>query len=131
MTELKKLTKIALIAYAIVTLLYGILLTFLLDIFLTPMTGWTNPLHPRNFGAICLLSSLFAIIVFRKNNWEESKLIFVFMFSFFIPVLIIELGLLPILIPTLSEAAISQTILDTILVVILLSLGVVSYLKQK
>ena len=81
MTEIKKLTKISLVVLGIITFLYGMLTTFLLDIFLTPMTGWINPLHPRLFGALCFMYTIFVVIALRQNEWEKIKLLFAFMFG--------------------------------------------------
>ena len=131
MTEIKKITKITLVAYAIVNFLFGILLLFLTDLFLNPMTGWTNPLSPRNIGGIFLLSAIFAVILLRKKEWEEIKLIYAFMFSFFIMTIPIELIVVVVYASTLNAATISQNIMDIIIMSILFILGVYSYIKQE
>ena len=131
MTEIKKITKIALVANAIVTFIFSILLIFLVELFITPLTGWTNPLSPRNFGGICLLSAIFSIILLRKKEWEEIKLTFAFIFSFFLLTIPIELIVTVVYAPTLSAAAISQSILNQILMCSLLTLGILSYIKQE
>ena len=130
-TEIKKLTKISLVVIGIVTFMFGILLIFLLDIFLTPLTGWTNPMHPRSFGGICLLSAIFAVILLRKKEWEEIKLLYAFIVSMFIPSITIELYVLVVYGSTFSAAAISQVFLDQILMFVMLALGVISYYKQE
>lgn len=131
MTEIKKITKIALVYNAIVTFLFAILLIFLTELFITPLTGWTNPLSPRNFGGLCLLSAIFSVILIRKKEWEEIKLTYAFIFSFFIMTIPIELIVMGVLGPTLSAAAISQSILNQILMISIFTLGVVSYYKQE
>jgi hypothetical protein len=131
MTEIKKITKITLVAYAIVNFLFGILLLFLTDLFLNPLTGWTNPLSPRNIGGIFLLSAIFAVILLRKKEWEEIKLIYAFMFSFFIMTIPIELIVVVVYASTLNAATISQNIMDIIIMSILFILGVYSYIKQE
>ncbi|MHA1191485.1 MAG: hypothetical protein ACTSP9_04220 [Promethearchaeota archaeon] len=131
MTEIKKMTKITLVVYAIVNFLFGILLVFLNDLILAPLTGWTNPLSPRNIGGIFLLSAIFAVIILRKKEWEEIKLIYTFMFSFFIVTIPIELILLIVLGSTYSAAYFSQSIMDIIIMSILFILGVFSYIKQE
>jgi len=84
MTEIKKLTKISLVVDAIIWLIFGILLLFLTDMLTVDLTGWTNPLHPRAFGAICLISAVFAVIMLRKKEWEEIKMTFMyFVFQLF------------------------------------------------
>ncbi len=131
MTEIKKITKISLIALSIVYFIFGILLVFLLDFFITPLTGWTNPLSPRNFGGILFLGSFFAVILLRKKEWEEIKLTYTFLFSFFIATIPIELIVTIVYSSTLSAAAIGQTILNEIIMCSLFALGVYSYIKQK
>jgi len=131
MSEIKKITKIALVYNAIVTFLFAILLIFLTEIFITLLTGWTNPLSPRNFGGLCLLSAIFSVILLRKKEWEEIKLTYAFIFSFFIMTIPIELIVTIVYGPTLSAAAISQSILNQILMISIFILGVFSYYKQE
>ena len=131
MTEIKKITKIALVANAIVTFMFSILLMFLLDMIVTPMYGWTNPLSPRNFGGICLLSAIFSVILLRKKEWEEIKLTFAFIFSFFLLTIPIELVVTSVYASTYSAAGISQSIMNEVLMCSLLVLGVFSYYKQE
>ncbi len=131
MTEIKKITKIALVANGIVTFIFAILLIFLTDLFITPLTGWTNPLSPRNFGGLCLLSTIFSVILLRKKEWEDIKLTFALIFSFFIMTIPIELIVMIAISSTLTAAAIFQSILNQILMISLLVLGVYSYIKQE
>ena len=67
MTEIKNFTKISLIVLAIVTFIFGVNLTFLYDVTMNP-EDFTNPYFPRFWGGLCFLTSLFAIILFRKKN---------------------------------------------------------------
>lgn len=73
MTEIQKITKISLIVYIIVTFLYGILNVLLAEIYVYAIFPTFDPFHVRFFGGICFLSSIFAFIVLRKNEWEEIK----------------------------------------------------------
>ena len=131
MTEIKKITKISLILLSIVYILFGILLIFLLEAFLGALTGWTNPLSPRNFGGVLLIGAVFAIIFLRKKEWEEIKLTYALLFSFFIMTIPIELIVMIVYSSTVPAAAISQTIMNEIIMCSLFTLGIVSYLKQK
>jgi hypothetical protein len=106
------------------------MLVFLWDLILNT-EGWTNPLHPRAFGGLCFLGSIFAIVMLRKKEWQEIKLTYMFLFSWFIPVILVELVLAVILGPTLLPQTISQMILDQILMWTMLLLGIVSYIKQR
>ena len=53
MTEIKKLTKIALIVDAIIFFIFGVNLTFLYDMTMNP-EGFTNPYFPRFWGGTLL-----------------------------------------------------------------------------
>ncbi|MDX1798459.1 MAG: hypothetical protein R3255_07410, partial [Candidatus Lokiarchaeia archaeon] len=75
MAEIKKLTKITLVVDTIIWFLFGVMLTFLYDMTLNP-EGWTNPYLPRLFGGVNLISAIFAILMLRKKEWEEIKLLF-------------------------------------------------------
>jgi hypothetical protein len=130
MTEIKKLTKIALIVFAIVFFIFGVNLTFLYDMIMNP-EGWTNPYFPRFWGGLCFLSSLFAIVMLRKKEWEEIKLTFAYLLGTIIPTLIIEVVVLAVLGPTFGSQAILLGSGTITLESVLLLLGIVSYIKQR
>lgn len=130
MTEIKKLTKISLIVDAIVFFLFGTLITFLYDMTLNS-EGWTNPYMPRFFGGILLVSTIIAILMFRKKEWEEIKMGFVYLLGVFIPVLVTEVAVLAILGSTLGALTIQQGIMNIIIEASLFTLGIVSYIKQR
>jgi hypothetical protein len=130
MTEIKKLTKIVLIADAIIWFIFGILITFLYDMTLNS-EGWTNPYMPRFFGGILLISTIIAILALRKKEWEEIKLTFVYFLGLFIPVLITEVAVLAILGSTLGALTIQQGTMTIIIESTLFTLGILSYIKQR
>ena len=129
MTEIKKLTKIVLMVYAIIWFIFGVMLTFLYDMALNP-EGFTNP-YIRFFGGVNFLSAIFAILMLRKKEWEEIKLTFEYLLGLFIPTLIIEIAVLAILGPTFGASAIQLGSSTIILESVLLTLGIVSYIKQR
>ena len=129
MTEIKKLTKIVLIVDAILWFILGILLIFLFDITMNP-EGWTNPYLPRLFGGVNLVSAIFAILMLRKNEWEEIKLTFEYFIGLLISTLILEATVLAILSPTFQAATILHSF-DITIEAVLLTLGIVSYIKQR
>jgi hypothetical protein len=131
MTEIKKLTKISLIIYTIVTFLYGILNVFLTEIFVIPTSGFNDPFHTRAFGGICFLSSIFAFILLRKNEWEEIKVMYSYLFGLFIPTILLNIINFAIYFPVLIPGAISTLIMGLILMLILFTLGIVSYIQQR
>jgi hypothetical protein len=129
MTEIKKITKISLLAYGIVNILYGPMgIFFPAPLFIPPTT---NPFNVRYNGAVLLGIAIFAfLILIRKGReWENIKLIYEFLYYLLIAMIILEPTRL--LFPTPTPMMISQTIMDMIIMSILLVLGVYSYFKQR
>jgi len=130
MTEIKKLTKIVLVVYAIIWFIFGTLLTFLYDMALNP-EGWTNPYFPRMFGGVNFLSAIFAILLLRKKEWEEIKLTFAIFIGILTSTLIIEVAVLATFGSTFGALIFQQGLSTIILESVLLTLGIVSYIKQR
>lgn len=130
MTEIKKLTKIALIVDAVIFLIFGTMQVFLYDMTLN-YEGWTNPFHVRAFGGILYIAALFAVIMLRKNEWEEIKLAYIFLFSLCFPVIIVEAAILAVLGSTFMAATVSQMIFDLIINAAKNTLSIVAYIKQR
>ncbi len=130
MTEIKKLTKIALIVDAIIWFIFGVMLVFLYDMTLN-YEGWTNPLHVRAFGGICFVAFLFVIIMLRKKEWEEIKLLFICLISMCISVIIVEATVLAMFASTFMAATVSQMIFDLIINAAKNILSIVAYIKQR
>jgi len=135
MTEIKKITKISILAYAIVSLIFAVLLLFFLDFFLTMlnMPTWQNPVHTRMFGGALLIVVIFALLVLLHKDWDWEKIKFGYelMYLWIAINIIMEGSVLAIYSPVLSTQAVSQIILDIILMLVLLGLGVYSYIKQR
>ncbi|MFX1572276.1 MAG: hypothetical protein ACFFB0_05970 [Promethearchaeota archaeon] len=135
MTEIKKITKISILVYGIVCLVFAIYLIFFLDIFLAvvDMPEWQNPYHPRMFGGAMLVVVLFALLVFFKKDWEREKikLGYELLYFWLIINIIMESSLLAIYVSELSLGALFENILDIIIMAILLVLGVYAYIKQR
>ncbi len=135
MTEIKKITKISILAYAIVCLAFAVLLIFFLDfwIVMVNMPTWLNQFHPRGFGGALLIVVLFALLVlFNKDwDWEKIKVAYMVLYSWLPINIFLEVSLTAIYFPTLSIELISQIIMDVILMSSLLVLGIYSYMKQK
>jgi len=129
MTEIKKLTKIVLVGYAIIWFIFGTLLTFLYDMALNP-EGWTNP-YLRMFGGVNYISAIFAILMLRKKEWEEIKLTFAYLLGILISTLIIEVAVLAVLGSTFGASQIQLGSSTIILESVLLTLGIVTYIKQR
>ena len=129
MTEIKKLTKIALIVDAVIFLIFGTMQVFLYDMTLN-YEGWTDPFHVRAFGGILYVAAFYAVIMLLKKDWEEIKLAYLFLFSLCVPVIIVEAALLAVLGSTFMAATVSQMIFDLIIICAKLALGIVAYLRQ-
>lgn len=132
MSELKTITKISLIAYGVVSLLNAFMNIFLLESYINPITGWNNPLHPRQWGGTLLGIAIFTFLaVIRKKEWEKIKFAYAFLYYLIVMNLILEGLVTIILASSLAPAAINQALLDSILMSVLLILGIYSYFKQK
>ncbi|MHA2123199.1 MAG: hypothetical protein ACW990_18530, partial [Promethearchaeota archaeon] len=133
MTEIKKITKISILAYGIVSLIFAVLLIFFLDMFLAMqnMPTWQNPAHPRMFGGALIIVVIFAVLVLIHKgwDWEKIKLAYEIMYLWIVINIIMEGSLLAIYSTVLSSAALTQLIMDLIIMSILLVLGVYSYIK--
>jgi hypothetical protein len=133
MTEIKKITKISIAAYAIVCLIFAIMLIFFLDAWRTMvnMPTWLNEFHPRGFGGALLVVVFFAILVFvnKSWDWEKIKVAYVVMYAWLPINITIEATL--VVITPISNELLSQGIMDIIIMSILLALGIYSYLKQE
>ncbi|MHA1460698.1 MAG: hypothetical protein ACTSO8_04375 [Promethearchaeota archaeon] len=130
MTEIKKFTKIVLIVDVIMWFLFGTLLTFLYDMTMNP-EGWTNPYLPRMFGGVNFLSAIFAILMLRKKEWEEIKLTFEYFIGLLLFTLIIEVTVFATLYSTFGALFQAMGLFPITVEVVLLLLGIVSYIKQR
>jgi len=135
MTEIKKFTKISILAYGIVCLIFAVMLIFFLDLWLLAvnMPTWLNEFHPRGFGGALLVVVIFAILVLVNKDWdwEKIKVAYVVVYTWLPINIIMEVSVTAIFLPTLSNELVSQIIMDIILMSILLVLGVYSYIKQR
>ena len=83
------------------------------------------------FGGVNLISAIFAIIMLRKNQWEEIKLTFGYFIGILISTLIIELTVYVTMYSTFGALWRSQGLFPITVEAILLILGIVSYIKQR
>ena len=126
MTEIKKITKISILAYGIVCLIFAVMLIFFLDL-------WLNEFHPRGFGGALLVVVAFAILVlFNKDwDWEKIKVAYLVVYLWLPINIIMEVSIAALYASTISSELLSQTFMDLILMSVLLVLGVFSYYKQE
>ena len=135
MTEIKKITKISILAYGIVCLIFAVMLIFFLDFWIAAvnMPTWLNQFHPRGFGGALLVVVIFALLVLINKDWDWEKIKFGYELMYlWLPInIIMEVSVSALYAPTLSNELLSQLIMDVILMSILLVLGVYSYIKQR
>jgi len=131
MTEILRITKVSLLAYGIVSLLYGCLAIFFLDM-MEPVLGPSDPFQPRLFGGVLLVIAFYTFLVtFKKDwGWEHVKFGYLILYSLIISTIIMEGSVTVLLFSTLSAEGVSMHIFDLIIMPILLILGIYSYRKQ-
>ena len=97
------------------------------------MPGWGNPYHPRMFGGTLVVVVIFALLVLLNKDWDWEKIKFAYVLMYlWVPInIIMEGSLLAIYGPILSTAAITQNIMDIVIMSVLGVLGVYSYIKQR
>ncbi|MFW9806678.1 MAG: hypothetical protein ACFFFK_08120, partial [Candidatus Thorarchaeota archaeon] len=69
MTEIRNITKVSLLCYAIVCLLYGVLAVFfpgMMETILGPM----DPFQPKLFSGVLFVIAIFAFLIIFKKDWE-------------------------------------------------------------
>jgi len=132
MTEVKMLTKIALLAYGIVCLLFGVMVIFMTATFLDPiLPGWeVNEFHPRVLGGFLVVIGFFDILMIlnKKWEWDHIKVAYMALFAFIVPMIIGQILSLVLLSP--NAAFIGEMMFEIPLEAFLLTLGIVGYLKQ-
>ena len=133
MSEILKITRISLIMYTLGGLIFGVLYLFLTDIYLYTLADWpfVDPYYPRAFGGTLLVLGIFACLGYFKKEWEHLKLTYELSQTWLIVVLILNILELVFLSPTLSILALTNTIINTIIVIFFLVIGIYCYLKQK
>ncbi len=134
MTEIKKLTKIAILAYGGVSLIFGIMLVFLTDVLIASlnMPTWQNPVHPRMFGGALFIVVIFTLLVLLHKDWDWEKIKFAYEILYlWIPInIIVEASSLAMLSSVISPAATMQTVMDVTIMSLLGILGLFAYIKQ-
>jgi hypothetical protein len=132
MTEVKMLSKIALLAYGIVCLLFGFMLIFIAETFLAALIpGWEiNVFHPKVLGGFLVVIGFFDILMIlnKKWEWDHIKVAYMALFAFIIPMIIGQILAVALLSPT--AAFVGEMMLEIPLESALLILGIIGYLKQ-
>ena len=132
MSELQKITKYSLYVYTAGGLFFAFLYLVLTDIYIIVMSDWpyNDPYYPRAFGATLLVLAIAALLGSFKKEWEEVKLTHELSQMWIIVTLFLNIAELAFLSPVLSITAISNTIINTIILILFLVMGVYCYLQQ-
>lgn len=131
MTEIRNITKVSLLLYGIVCVLYGALAVFFPSM-MESMLGPMDPFQPRLFSGVLFVIAIYAfLIIFKKDwDWEFVKFGYLVLYSLLVSTIIMEGSVTAMLFSTLSAAAISMHAFDLVIMPVLLILGVYSYMKQ-
>ena len=132
MTEVKMFAKIALLAYGIACLLFGIMYIFLAETLIAGYApGWEiNVFHPKVLGGFLFVIGFFDILMLlnKKWEWDHIKVAYMALFTFIIPMIVGQILALVLLSPT--AALVGEMMLEIPLESVLLMLGIIGYLKQ-
>jgi len=124
-------TKISLLIYAIVCVLYGVLAIFMTDM-MEAVLGTMDPFQPRLFGGVLFVIAIFAFLMIIKKNWdwEFIKLAYIVLYALLISTIIMEGSVTILVLSTLTAAGLQMHVMDLIIMPVLLILGLYSYFKQ-
>jgi hypothetical protein len=133
MSEIKKITKYSLYAYAAGGLFFAFLYLVLTDIYMITISDWpyNDPYYPRAFGLTLLVLAIAALLGSFKKEWEELKLTYELSQMWILVTLILNIAELAFLTPVLSVTAVTNTIVNTIILIVFLVMGVYCYLQQR
>ena len=124
-------TKISLLIYAIVCVLYGVLAIFMTDM-MEAVLGTMDPFQPRLFGGVLFVIAIFAFLMIIKKNWdwEFIKLAYIVLYALLISTILMEGSVTILVLSTLTAAGLQMHVMDLIIMPVLLILGLYSYFKQ-
>ncbi len=130
MTELKKITKIALLWYGVAGILFAFFYLVLTDLYVA-MTQWpyNDPVMFWSLGGTLLIIGIASLMAFFKKEWEEIKLFFLFSMMwllYFIIMNIITIALLG-----LPEMALMNQVMNIVLLTFNIVLGMICWMKQR
>jgi hypothetical protein len=131
MTEIKKITKIVMIYYGVMGLLFSFLYLVLTDFFAFQLMQWPtgDPVPFWSLGMTMLVLAIASFLAYFKTEWDKIKLYFEIMLMWIIGTILMNIAILVII--TLPETAMFQIIFNIILLTFNLVIGIFSYIKQR
>ena len=131
MTEIKKITKIALLWYGVAGLLFAFFYLVLTDFFAWGLMQWPydDPVAFWGMGVSLLVLSIASFMAYFKKEWEEITLFFLIMMMWVFCMIIMDIIIVSLL--GLPETPMMFMILNIVLLTFNLVLGIYSWMKQR
>ena len=131
MTEIKKITKIALLWYCVAGLLFAFFFLALTDFYAWGLMQWpyNDPFAFWSLGGTMLVLSLASLMAYFKKEWEEIKLFLELMLMWVTMMIIIDIIALALL--GLPATPMMYMIVNIILLTFNLVLGIYCWMKQR
>jgi len=130
MTEIKKITKIALLWYGVAGILFAFFYLVLTDLYVT-MIQWpyNDPVSFWSLGGTLLTIGIASLMASFKKEWEEIKLFFLFSMMWILYFIIMDIVSIALL--GLPDMALMSQITNIILLTFNLVLGIFCIMKQR
>ena len=130
MTEIKKITKIALLWYGVAGILFSLIYLVLTDLYVA-MIQWpyNDPVMFWSLGGTLLVIGIASLMAFFKKEWEEVKLFFLFSMMWLLYVII--MNSISIALLGLPEMALMSMVSNIVLLTFNLVLGIICWMKQR
>ena len=130
MTEIKKITKIALLWYGVAGILFAFMYLVLTDLYVA-MILWpyNDPVMFWSLGGTLLIIGIASIMAFFKKEWEEIKLFFLFSMMWLLYFIIMNIFTIVLL--GLPDMALMNQTMNIILLTFNIVLGIICWMKQR
>jgi len=130
-TEIKKITKIALLWYCVAGLLFAFFFLVLTDFYAWGLMQWPYNDYVAfwSLGGTMLVLSIASFMAYFKKEWEEIKLFFELMLMWVTMMIIMDIFTLALL--GLPATPLMYMIVNIILLTFNLVLGIYCWIKQR
>ena len=130
MTEIKKITKIALIWYGIAGILFAFIYLVLPDLYVTMIQyPYNDPIMFWSLGGTMLVLGVASLIASFKKEWEEIKLFFLFSMMWILYFIIMNIFTIVLLV--LPDMTLMNQVMNIVLLTFNLVLGIFCWMKQR
>ena len=131
MTEIKKITKIALIWYGVAGLLFAFMYLVISDFYFYTIVQWpyNDPVSFWITGGIMLVLGITSIMAIFKKEWEEIRLFFLFSMMWLAYMIIMNIVAVAIL--SFPETPLMTMVTNIIILTFNLVLGIICWMKQR